>query len=296
MAYKFSSGFDFYTTASQIWDSVTGVITINAASARFTGTHSQGASVPQLGNVIKNLSDSVPTLIIGVAVKLTALPTGNDAIIVVRDSGTIQCSLAVTNTGALQFLRGTATAIGSATSGGVIVAGVWNYIEIQVTINNTTGIVQAWLNGVQVINSSGVNNRNGTPNTANQIGIGEFNNNPGAVPILFDDLYCFDTSGPSQNAVMGDTRIITVMPAALGDFAQFTPNGAATNWQCVNEIPPDDNTTFVADSTLGDRDSYVYDTPTYNGSANFVVPWGRVTKDDAGSHTVQLTVRSGGVD
>lgn len=297
MAYQFTTGFDYYTTASQLWDTVSGTITISSASARFTGTHSQGASFPQNAHAIKNLSTNFVTLILGCAVKFTALPNAADLFMGVEDAATFQTGLTVSATGALQFCRGTAaTLIGSASSAGLIVAGVWNYIEMQVTINNTTGTGQCWVNGVSVINSSGLNNRNSANAFANQVAIGEFNNNGTAVPILFDDLYCLDTSGSTLNSVLGDRRIITIMPSGVGSFSNFTPVGSTPNWTCVDEIPADDDTTYVADGTTGDRDSYTYESVTLQGNPDAVIPWGRVRKDDAGSRSIELTLRNSGND
>lgn len=298
MGYQISTGFDYYTTATQWWDSnPSGVVTINTASARFTGTHSQGASMPQNSKLVKNLSSNFVTLILGIAVKFTGLPTANDLFMGVQDNATFQTGLVLSTAGALQFCRGTAaTLIGSASSNGLIVAGVWNYIEMQVTISNTVGTAQAWVNGVQVINSTGLNNRNSANAFANQLAIGEMTNNPGPVPILYDDMYCLDTSTTTPNTVLGDSRIITIMPSGVGAFSQFTPNGATPNWNCVKEIPPDDNTTFVADSVTNDRDSYDYDTVSFTGNATLVVPWPRLTKDDVVTRTAEVSVRNGGID
>lgn len=300
MAYQTSTGFDYYTTATQWWDTVTGTPTISSGSARFTGTHSQGVSVAQNSRLLKNLSASVTTPIMGLAVNFTHLPAANDSFMAFYDSASFQCGLVVTPAGGLQFIRGSganpSTLIGVASSSGLIAAGVWNYIEMQATINNATGVVQAWVNGTQVINSTGVNNRGSTNNSANQIGIGEFTNTGGAVPILFDDLYCLDVTGVAPTGVLGDTRIITIMPAATGSFSDFTPIGDTPNWRCVDEIPADDDTTYVSSGTVNNRDSYGYEQVTLTGNPNLVVPWGRVKKDDAGSHTVQLSVRNGGND
>lgn len=297
MSYQFSASFDYLTVASELFDAVTGVITINSASARFTSPHGQGCSIPQNSHITKNLSSSFATLIVGAAVKFTAIPTAaTDLFMVVQDSNTVQCGLSVTNTGALQFVRSSTTTIGSASSGGIIVAGVWNFIEMLVTISNTVGVVQAWLNGIQVINSSGVNNRSSANNSSNQIGLGEYNNNGTGSPFLFDDLYCFDTGGSVLNSVAGDSRFVVSMASASGSFAQFTPVGAPANWDCVNEIPPDDDTTYVADGTIGDRDSYDFESQTFTGNAIMVVPWVRARKDDAGAHTIELSLRNGGVD
>lgn len=296
MAYQFSTGFDFYTTATQIWDSSQGVGTISSANARFTGTHSQGISLPQNAWLRKNLSASVVTTIMGFAIKTATLPSGtNMAFVSLEDSTSTQVSLGCTNAGVLQFFRGlpgSNVPIGS-TGSTNFTAAVYHYLEVLVTISATVGVAQCWLDGIQIINSSGLNTKATGNTSVNQFRIGDVANNIG---VIYDDLYCLDGTGGSLNARLGERRIITIMPSAPGSFSQFTPIGATPNWNCVKEIPPDDDTTYVADGVVNDRDSYDFETVSINGNPDFVVPWGRVRKDDAGSHTVELSVTNAGND
>lgn len=297
MAYQFSTGFDFYTSSLQIFDTrQLTTETISSANARFTGTHSQGCLVLQNGFLRKNLT-AAQRMIAGIALKTSALSANGTVPIRFEDSGTAQVDLLITQAGGLQFYRGdpTTNPIGSAASSGTWTSSVWHYLEIDVTVHNTTGAVACWLDGVQIINSSGLNTRASSNNSVNQVTIGEIRNS--SASNTFDDMYVLDGTGSSLNSVLGDTRIITIMPAATGDFSQFTPVGDSPNWKCVDEIPADDDTTYVSDGTVNDRDSYGYESIATNGAnPNFVVPWARVKKDDAGSHTVQLSVRNGGVD
>ena len=298
MAFQFSTGFDFYTTPTQVWDTLSGgSVTISSASARFGGSHSQGCAFGANAFVTKGLTGTPTTVIVGFAIKATTLPTGGNIgeLVRINDGGTVQAALGVGSTGTLQFYRSTPTANPIGTSGSTpFAANVWHFLEVQVTVNNTTGDAKCWLDGVQVINSSSnLNTRQSANTQATSFSIGNIS---GGLITVADDVYCFDGTGGSLNAPLGDRRIITRMANGPGSFSQFTPTGAAANWQCVDEIPANDNTDYVADSTVNDRDSYTYESVTFNGNADFVVQWARLSKDDAGAHTVQLSVTDTGND
>jgi hypothetical protein len=297
MAFQFCTGYDFYTTASQIWDTVAGTVTINSASARFGGTHSQGASYPASASTQKNLVGNQPTVIVGWAIKTLANPGSTAPILYFLDNTTtVQVSLAISASGVLQFYRGAPSSnpIGSAGSTNFSAA-VWHYVEALVTVHPTAGVVQCWLDGVQVINSNTLNTRNNANSYANQFRIGEL---AGGISggVTCDDVYCLDGTGGSLNSVLGDRKITTLMPNGAGSYTQFTPVGVASNWDCVNDIPADDATTYVSDAVVNDRDSYIYEDITISGNADFVVPWARISKDDASSHTVELSVTDTGND
>jgi len=303
MAYQFSASFDYLTTASQLFDTVSGAVAFNSASARFTSTHGQGVSFPQNSFLKKILPSSQPTLIMGAAVKFGSLNNNTTFVFGLFDTnGSLtvpQTCLVVNSAGALQFYRGTPTtnAIGAA-SASVISAGAWHFIEIQVTINNSTGSVQAWVDGNSVIGPTGsLNTRSQTLNSANMLSIGDIGGGFSiGTNMVMDDLYCFDTTGSVLNSVAGDSRFVVAMPSGPGAYTQFTPAGAAQNWQCVDEIPPNDDTDYVADGTTGDRDSYDYESQSFSGNAIMVVPWARVRKDDAASRSIELSVLNGGND
>jgi hypothetical protein len=112
-----------------------------------------------------------------------------------------------------------------------------------------------------------------------------------------DDTYLLDTTGSApQNTFLGPSRIVTPVPTGAGSHTQWTPTGAASNFQCVNEAPPDGDTTYVADSTPGDLDSYVFGQAD-GGATIFAVQTNLYArKDDANTRQIATLVRQGGVD
>lgn len=301
MAYQHSDGFDAGTDPSNKWDTVHGTVTINTASARFGGLHSQGASIGKTSWLGKNLTGNPATVIMGCAIKMVTLPTGNtDYLFDWADTGSAQCVLNITSAGVLQFFRGPMTAAIGSTGTKTFTAGVWHYLEGLVTVHPTAGVAQCWLDGVQIINGSGLNTRASSNSFSDGLFVGDINNSTGTANngVVIDDFYCCDNTGSAPNSQLGDRRIITIMPAGAGSFSQFTPTGFANNWQCVSEIPADDDTSYVADITVGDRDSYTFEQISINGgiAADFIVPWARIRRDDPSAHTIELGPRDTGND
>ena len=69
-------------------------------------------------------------------------------------------------------------------------------------------------------------------------------------------------------------------------------NPGAANWMAVSDNPPDDNSSYVTDATIGDIDRYTF--PSIAGSQVFAVAVNlRAEKDDAGTRTIRAAVKSG---
>jgi hypothetical protein len=70
-------------------------------------------------------------------------------------------------------------------------------------------------------------------------------------------------------------------------------NPGAANWMAVSERPPDENSSYVTDATVGHIDRYTF--PSISGSQVFAVAVNiRTEKDDAGTRTIRAAVKSGG--
>lgn len=89
------------------------------------------------------------------------------------------------------------------------------------------------------------------------------------IDIFFDDFAINDTTGASQTSWPGAGSIVYLFPDAAGDNAGWTIDGsspAATNWQSVNEHPPDDAVTFIKRTSSGIKtDDYKVDSASTAG-------------------------------
>jgi hypothetical protein len=302
-AYQFCDGFDTESSLSPLWETTSGTITIGTAYRRFAppaGLPGQGAYFHSGGGsggalARKNLLSNQATLICKVAYYQIAAVGASMNVVGVLDTA-FQAALVVTSNGTLQVWRGWDT-VGPTLLGqsgpGVIAPNLWYSIEVMFTINASAGAVEAWVNGVQVLNLTGLNTQYTSDAYANQVQLGDGNN----LGCYFDDFRVWDGTGSTQNAPLGasglDSRIISKLPSGAGSSAAFTPNGAAANWQCVDDNPPDGDTTYVSGASSGLIDDYAMPSAGLSTAPVMVVARSLARKDDGATRTLEIGVKSG---
>ena len=192
--------------------------------------------------------------------------------------------------------RGNAATI-STTAGGVIPIGAWSYIELKTTIHDTTGILVIRVNGVEVLNITGVDTRSSgsTTNTfragavlGSPLGVG-----PGGV---HDDIYICDATGTFNNNFLGEVMVEHLRPAS-DDTSQWigSDGNSVNNWDLVDEIGTPNTADYVASSTVGQRDLYLPTSSSRPASnpVRGVMVSAVVQKTDAGTRTAKLMIREG---
>lgn len=75
--------------------------------------------------------------------------------------------------------------------------------------------------------------------------------------VRMDSLAINDDTGSFQNTWIGEQSVIHIYPSAAGDNTAWTPL-AGSNWDNVEEVPADDDTTYNSEATLNDIDDYNY--------------------------------------
>lgn len=83
----------------------------------------------------------------------------------------------------------------------------------------------------------------------------------------------------------GDNIILLIKPNAAGDLSQFTPNvgGGAQNWQMVDELPADDDTTVNNAASVGLVDLYnLENIGVFTGDITMVQGVATLKKSDEG--------------
>ncbi len=292
MSRLFATGFDLYGTSQmlQIWTAGT-VDSISSASSRWStgqGVHLSGAET-----LNKALGSNESTLIAGFAFNPTS-PSSLLDFFRFRDVTTTQISLACTATGQLAcYQGGTGGTQLAATAGGYLVGGIWHYIEIKaVFATGATGSIEVRVDGnaTPVLTASSVITAT-THAYANDIFInGSLNIN------LYDDIYVINTSGAVNNDFLGDTRIEGRVPTGVGNYAQFTPS-TGSNWQNVDDIPPNDDTDYNSTSTVNNKDSFAHQSlSSLSGTVRWVSHDLYARKDDAGTRKAAPLFRISGTD
>lgn len=286
------------TTALDIFDTVSGTITISSASARFAGGNAQGASFPQNAWGEMNFgANPGATIFMTFSEKLASLPSNNRSLFHFKDGSTVQCSLGIDSLGRWQFFRGAAssgTAIGS-NSGGTTVGTGWRRHEAKIKIDPTTGTVEFRLDGsgTALITATSLNTRSSANNYLNIIRMGDCDGGL-ATTTQITDLIIYTDSGAVPNDFLGDRKLLTAKPNAAGASTQFTAS-AGSNFQCVDDLPPNDDTDYVSDNTATHKDFYGIEALTFTGNADFVGQIYRARKDDASVHTMRGNFSSNAV-
>lgn len=296
-AYQFWDGFDNYNASTELWDALLGLAAplYSSSYARFTapaGTVGQGMKCGYTYKQ-KNLLTQVGTVIFGFAVYL---PTLGGEMLDGFQAGVKQWSLYVNTSGEFQFYReDTGGALLATSAPGIFRAGTWHWLDIVITTSTVAGSIAIYIDSpagaIAVFTASGLNNSQTGNAWIDAIRLGDMSNIFAGA--MFDDFHCHDNTGAAPNAVLGDSRIYTKMPNGAGGATNWTPNGASANWQCVDEVPPDDDTSYVSSNTASTVDAYAVHTAGFTATPNGVVTRMYMRKDDASTHTASVGVRSG---
>jgi len=292
MALRFMDGFDHYAVPADIPRKYTSY-NDSGSSIGLTGITGRraGSTALQLRVSIDYVSltlDDQQTWIVGFAVNLSG-SEGTDLVRFYDNTGAVQAALAISSGGMLQLYRG-GTLLATATT--ALAINTWAYIETKLTIADSGGVFEARLNESVVVTFTGDTKQSSTINTANRIYfVGRGSKN------AIDDLYICDGTGTVNNGYLGDCRVDSLKPVGVGTYAEFTPQGAASNWDCVDEVPYDVDATYNATNVTGKRDSFdCSNLAAIAGAISGVMLSIMARKDDAGSRSLRSLTRVGGAD
>ena len=333
MAIIYLDSFDGYTTAEigTYWFNnaagVGGQISTSSGDAR-TGTGcyrpppsgvARGLHSPPIGNVTfgTGTGSLKNEVIIGAAIKMdlaastfifqfqlsrnAALGGTPDADLT---SSFVQGSLHINNDQTLRIAIGTgpgAITLGVTNVADVVHPTAYNYYEWHVQFG-TSGFSEVRINNKVVqsgnIMQSAVPVTIGTASTVNRDKAEMFliaSLGGGGAPVAYDDLYILDPTTGTNTTYFGDSRVNCFMPSGTGSNTQFTTFGSASNWQNVNEIPADDDTTYNFGTASGKIDDYAHTTLATNSLAlNGVQSWAKIKDPDGSNTTFGIVLDSSG--
>jgi hypothetical protein len=173
-----------------------------------------------------------------------------------------------------------------ATSSDGIPQNAWVWLSVKHVCSQTTGSVEVKLNNTTVLTYSG-NTQNGAANQVHRPVILTGTNNP---EFSVDNLVI--ATGLASDPPLSECRIYGAVVPTSNFNVQFTPN-AGTNWSNVNEIPPNDDTSYNSSNTVGATDVFVCAPPTLTGVIPAVKVNFRARKDDAGVRELAPIIRPG---
>lgn len=225
-----------------------------------------------------------------------------NALIQIMSGGNTHLALQLNPTGTFSLVRAGFGGTTIATSAEGLRSGEWATVEMKWVINDTTGSCSVVVNRVAVLTVSGVATKNGgivdtTWNTINFLRCTAAASGATTLVMRMADKYIADLSGGANDIkdFLLSWNFATIVPSGAGSSTGWTPL-AGNNWDNVEEIPPDGDTTYNATTALTTRDMYAMQ----NVPANAVilgyqtVMLARLTA--AGVAGIKPSVRIGGVN
>lgn len=293
-------GFDPYNgtganTGIQARWTVSSTTNISMVAGRFTGQAVQIVGATAAPNCKVTLPSTYASFAMGMAIKSTSIPTSAtlNPILIFESAGTTQVGIRVTTGGLLEAYRLTSTTAGTSlgTSSSGLTVNTWHYVEVEVTISDTVGVFNIYIDGVSVLALTAQDTRNGAPTTIDTFRFGHHNTGVGSTggTFLYDDLYMVDAA-----TKLGERRVEYCAPTADTAQKDFTPNAGGTNYTQVDEAQSNGDTDYVQASTVGNTDRYTHgglsSTPATVDAVQVVA---FAEKTDATARSIALQVKSG---
>lgn len=292
----FCDSFDHYVTADigSKWTRLSGTPTIVASSGRRSTSCLRFTAVS--GAVHKGLTSST-TAVIRFAVKVSSL-TFRVFLCEFQDAVNTHVLFTIETDGSLKAWLGSGAGdycgSGSAPSGalgasaaGLINTGSYYHLELKVTVNNTTGVVEARVNGTAVIDLSNQDTQNAGTTAITQIGLG------GATLANTDIDDVMITWNSST--FLGDVRVDVLYPTAEGNSSAWTPSTGTDNSANIDETAPNSDTDY--NSSAGtDTDTHVTQNVPSGASVKGVQVCQYSKKTDAAACSVAPVIRHSGTD
>jgi len=153
-------------------------------------------------------------------------------------------------------------------------ADTWHYGEFKVKIHDSLGEFVVKIDGVEVLNATGLDTRNG--GASGVIDLFQIGAQRGD-DFHFRDLVLMNEQGSAFNDFIGPVIVEAVLPNGAGDLAEWTPD-TGNNHERVDETTPDGDSSYVESTSAGDRDAYAFaDLSAIDAdpSAVAVHAWGR---------------------
>lgn len=243
---------------------------------------------------------------VGLAIYMDELPANPNRIGVsfCDENNAAQLTCYVLPTGAWQVYRGgIPTSINGSigtllgTSAVALVAKGWNHVEIWATADDAAGAVEIRVNGVTVINLTGIDTVASSLVHFAQVRYGEFGWRSQDVGMQADwyieDLFAADDQGLINNDFIGDKKVYTKFPDADTTTQDWIPSTGATAWEILSNNPADDAEFLTADNPGDTLIEEVEDLPADVVSIAGIMPTARAWKTDAGNAKIQLGMLSG---
>lgn len=295
MAFLFCDSFDHYSTTQllQKWTNYASAAPkITASVGR---NSSQALEFDSTYSIQKVLVSSGNTFIIGFAKKPSS-GGGANGFFQLTDATVTHITIGVNGDGTWWVKRGTSigTLLGNTTA--VQSSGTYDYWEIKIVIDDTTGSVTIRKNGSTVMSLTGQDTRNaGTAGWTSFWLTGQTTTDNA----YYDDLYVLDGSGSSPyQDFLGDVRVASHYPNGAGSNNGSTPSTGSDRSLTVDEAIGNADTDYNTLPAGGSaKDTFAMQSLVAAGTAIMAFQTCiTAKKTDAGSGSLCPVIRHGSTD
>ena len=188
-----------------------------------------------------------------------------------------------------------------ASDGVCIIVDTWQYIEIKMIRSNSSsaGDISVKVDGVVVLTLDAGKDTLYSTAIAETWSVQLIGSND-ATHCLIDDLYICDGDGSVNNTFLGDVKVMTLYPEGNGNQNDFVGSDvdSVDNYLHVDDVTPDDDSSYVATAGAGDIDLYAFEDMTESASLIHGVALNNVCMRPEIGHTkvARLVCRSGATD
>jgi len=202
----------------------------------------------------------------------------------------IRCT--VESDGSIAVRKGADAGTNIGTSDPIIQSDSWQHIEMRVTIDDLVGSVEIRVNGITVFSMT--NQDFGTVGTTQCVFGMPYLDTGGSLIYYFDDIVAWDDSGSYNNTFLGQQRVTTIFPVADTAAADWVPTGDVDGFDCIDNVPPDGDTTYIVAADVADISEFELGTlpPETALIAGVYIPV-MARLSDAGMGNVQTSLVSG---
>lgn len=240
----------------------------------------------------RNISGSSDTITLCFRFKGPSTFPGSNVLCLLANGSGDQGWIEVTSSGALRYKVGTFanTALGTilGTSSFLMTTSRVYFVELKVKIHASTGTVDLWIDGTNVLSLTGQNTKAQSAATITVIGLGACNTN--GETWAFDDLYVLGASGDSR---LGDRRVLAILPSADTAQADWTKSSGGVGFSLIDEDQAD-TATYIEALAASEYSLFDFANLTYTpATIDAIAIEFCAKKTDAGAVSVRTKQKSG---
>ena len=230
------------------------------------------------------------TLFTGIAFYLTNVANygGNPIFWFTNTDGQTQLQIKISTAGVIYAY--TNSNLGSASK--TVTSNRWYYLSVGVTFSDTTGAVQIYLDGEEILNLTNVDTQANGNLECQTIKF----ESPSRYGYL-DDFYVADDSGTVNNTIIPEVKVISLAPNADTTQKDFLPSTGTDNYAMIDEASQDGDSSYVYSSYTGDEDLYEFeDLPADVSSVKGIKTMAKARKTDADIVQSEFVINSNSIE